>query len=211
MGLLFKARGGANIGLLIIRLVVGFLFLLAGAEKLMDVEGFINSVKAMGVMSDNLAFIIGFILPFAQIFLGGLFIIGLFTPIVSFFLSLMTLSIIFATGVGDPVHAFSLNWVVLACTLCTLFSGAGVLSFDAFFDKKKESPVAYTPAFTTSETQRSVVIKQEHPVKEESFKIKEEVKEEITEEIKEVKSEVEGKGIHIDVETKQENNNPDNK
>gem|GEM_PF-590318 len=208
MGLIFKARGGANTGLFIIRLVVGFLFLLSGAEKLMDIEGFINSVKAMGVMPDNLAFIFGFILPFAQIFLGGLFIIGLFTPIVSFFLSLITLSIIFATGAGDPVHAFSLNWVVLACTLCTLFSGAGVISFDAFFDRKKENPVSYSPAYTSSETHRTVVIKQE-PLKEESFVVKEEVKEELISD--ETISKEDSKGIHIDVETKRESNDEEKK
>jgi uncharacterized membrane protein YphA (DoxX/SURF4 family) len=198
MGIIFKARGGANTGLFIIRMVVGFLFLLAGAEKLMDIEGFINSVKAMGVMSDNLAFILGFILPFAQIFLGGLLIIGLFTPVVSFLLSLMTLSIIFATGAGDPVHAFSLNWVVLACTLCTLFSGAGVISFDAFFDKKKENSVLYSNAYISPEPQRTVTYKQE-PVKEESFEVKEDTKEEI-------KETDNGKGIHINIETKKDIN-----
>lgn len=164
MGLIFKARGGANFGLFILRLAVGFLFLFAGAEKLMDIEGFINTLKAMDVMPDNLAFIMGFILPFAQVFLGGLFIIGLFTPIVSFFLSALTLSILMMTGLGDPVHAFSLNWIVLAVTLCVLFSGAGNISFDAFFDKKKHREINYTPAFDSgSGIQKTVVIKEEKP------------------------------------------------
>ena len=177
MSLLFKARSGANTGLLIIRLVVGFLFLFAGAEKIIDIEAFINELKAMEVMSDNLAFIVGFILPFAEVFLGGLFIIGLFTPIVSFFLSFITLAIIFGTGAGDPVHPFSLNWVVLACSLCTLFSGAGVISFDAFFDKKKQSDVvAYAPSYkATEETQKSVVIK-ENKVEEKESDIKIDIK-----------------------------------
>src|SRR5690606_31264387 len=123
-------------------------------------------------------------------------------------LSLITLSIIFATGAGDPVHAFSLNWVVLACTLCTLFSGAGVISFDAFFDRKKENPVSYSPAYSTSEAHRTVVIKQE-PVKEESFLVKEEIKEEVISD--ETISEKDGKGIHIDVETKHGSNDENKK
>jgi len=161
MGLIFKARGGASLGLFILRLAVGFLFLFAGAEKLMDLEGFINSLKAMDVMPENLAFITGFMLPFAQIFLGGLFIIGLFTPVVSFFLSALTLSILMMTGIGDPVHAFSLNWIVLACTLCVMFSGAGVISFDSFFDKKKHREITYAPGYETSSVQKTVIIKEE--------------------------------------------------
>lgn len=175
MGLIFKARGGSSLGLFILRLAVGFLFLFAGAEKLMDLEGFINSLKAMDVMPDNLAFITGFMLPFAQIFLGGLFIIGLFTPIVSFFLSALTLSILMMTGLGDPVHAFSLNWIVLACTLCVMFSGAGVISFDSFFDKKKQHrEVVYAPGYeTTSSVQKTVIIKEEKPEPEVKTEVKE--------------------------------------
>lgn len=175
MGFIFKARGGANIGLFIIRLAVGFLFLFAGAEKLMDIEGYINTLKAMDVMPENLAFISGFVVPFAQVFLGGLLIIGLFTPLVSFFLSAITLSGIFLTGAGDPVYAFSLNWIVLACTLCILFSGAGKISFDAFFDKKKHSDVNKVPSFDSgSGEQKTVVIKEDKP--EVKAEIKTEVK-----------------------------------
>ena len=188
MGFIFKARGGANIGLFIIRLAVGFLFLFAGAEKLMDIEGYINTLKAMDVMPENLAFITGFIVPFAQVFLFGLFIIGLFTPIVSFFLSAITLSGIFIYGGGDPTHAFSLSWVVLACTLCVLFSGAGRISFDSFFDKKKKSEITYAPAFDSgSGMQKTVVIKEEKP----------EVKTEIKTEVKSEEDTTDNKGDKI--------------
>lgn len=201
MGLIFKARGGANLGLFILRLAVGFLFLFAGAEKLMDIEGFINSVKAMDVLPDNLAFIFGFILPFAQVFLGGLFIIGLFTPIVSFFLSALTLSILMMTGLGDPVHAFSLNWIVLACTLCVMFSGAGVISFDSFFDKKKHREVNYAPSYeTTGAVQKTVIIKEEKP----------EVKTVVKEEVKEKEDDVEI-NVHVKSDDPAENSSNEEK
>lgn len=139
MRLLFKARGNASIAPLLIRLVLGTLFLTAGASKLIDIQGYIFSLQALKIMPDNLAFIIGFILPFAQVILGGLYIIGFFTPVVSLLLSMMLIGILFAMGAGDPELPFSYNFIFLACTLSTIFSGAGVVSFDVFFDKKRKS------------------------------------------------------------------------
>ena len=138
MSIFFKARGNPSFGIFIIRFSIGLFFLLAGMEKVGNIEGFINSVKAMGVLNDNLSFIYGFILPFAEIFFGTLFIIGFLTPVTSFFLSLMLTSIIIATGaVPQGGLPFSYNLILLACTLTTMFSGAGAFSIDVFLDRKK--------------------------------------------------------------------------
>jgi hypothetical protein len=94
-------------------------------------------VKSLNVLPENLAFIFGFILPFAEVLFGALYIIGLFTPITSFFLSVITVSIISSLGAGDPTLPFTYNFVFLACTIGTMFSGAGVISFDALLDRKK--------------------------------------------------------------------------
>ncbi len=143
MGVVFKARGSSSFGLLLIRLAIGLTFLLAGAHKAMDVEGFIGYVKSLDVLPPNMAFVLGFILPFAQIVFGALYIIGIFTPLSSLVLSVMLISIMATTGNVNsaavsydiPVYVYQL--IMLAGTLTTLFSGAGVISFDAFFDKKK--------------------------------------------------------------------------
>lgn len=144
MGVIFKARGSASFGLLLIRLSIGLIFLISGASKAMDVEGYISYIKSLNILSENLSFIVGFIIPFAEIILGALYLIGFLTPLTSLFLSILTIGSLIASGVipasGLPydIPPFSYNFVILACTITTLFSGAGVLSFDVFLDKKKK-------------------------------------------------------------------------
>ena len=144
MGVIFKARGSASFGLLLIRLSIGLIFLISGASKAMDVEGYINYIQSLDILSENISFIVGFIIPFAEIFLGALFIIGFLTPFTSLFLSIFTIGSLIVSGaipVSDipySIPPFSYNFVILACTIMTLFSGAGVISFDVFLDKKKK-------------------------------------------------------------------------
>ncbi len=150
MGLLFKAKGSSSFGLLLIRFSIGSIFLLAGAKKAMDVEAFINYVKGLEILPANLAFISGFILPFAEMLFGALFLIGFFTPLTSLALSFMTVGFIGISAVFHtenqlytiPVYGF--YFVILACTLTTLFSGAGIISLDVFLDKKKGRKISVT-------------------------------------------------------------------
>lgn len=148
MSIFFKARGSASFGLLLIRLVIGFTFLIAGASKAMNIEAFVNHVKSIEVFSPNTAFILGFILPFVEVFFGALYIIGFFTPLTSLALSVMTISfIVVGQNLFTPPEQFALPqavfyFIMLSSTLATLFSGAGVISFDALFDKKKTKEVS---------------------------------------------------------------------
>lgn len=137
MRFFFKARGDASFGLLLIRLTLGGIFLVAGASKILHLEEFIKSVQGMGVMSENMAFIFGFVLPFVEVLFGALYIIGFFTPITSFVLSVMLTGFLL-TLKNDAEIPFTYNWVFLACTICTMFSGAGIFSFDALLDRKKQ-------------------------------------------------------------------------
>lgn len=143
MSIFFKARGSASFGLLLIRLVIGFTFLIAGASKAMNIEAFVNHVKSIDIFSPNTAFILGFILPFVEVFFGALYIIGFFTPLTSLALSVMTVSfLVVGQNIFTPSEQFALPqaafyFIMLSCTIATLFSGAGVVSFDALFDKKK--------------------------------------------------------------------------
>ncbi|GEM_PF-1620913 len=142
MSIVFKARGSSSFGLLLIRLAIGIMFLVAGAHKAVDVESFITYVKSLNVLPQNMAFIFGFILPFAEIFFGALYIIGIFTPLTSLALSIMIVSFLTTSaGIQNAetysIPVFAYHLVMLACTLTTMFGGAGVISFDAFFDRKK--------------------------------------------------------------------------
>lgn len=144
MKLLFKARGSNSFGLLLIRLTIGWTFLIAGAYKVVDVESFIIYVKSLGVMPDNLAFVLGFVLPFAEVLFGALYIIGIFTPLTSLSLSVMIISFIINNPKGSMVNepyaipTIVFYFIMLAATITTLFSGAGIVSFDALFDRKKD-------------------------------------------------------------------------
>ncbi|MEO8447833.1 MAG: DoxX family protein, partial [bacterium] len=109
MSIFFKARSGrfsASMGIFLIRLSLGSLFLFAGAKKVIDLQQFIRSVQETGQMNDTVAFILAFILPFMELIFGALFLIGLFTPITSFFLACMTVSFIFVLGPGHSELPF---------------------------------------------------------------------------------------------------------
>ena len=147
MSIFFKAKSGSflqSIGLFILRLPLGFLFLISGANKVLNLQEFITSVQGMGQMNDTLAFILAFILPFMEMAFGGLLIIGLFTPVASFFIACMTLSFLFVLGGGHEELPFSYNFVFLAISIALMFTGAGLISFDALIDKKKDPEVNVT-------------------------------------------------------------------
>lgn len=144
MSILFKARGSSSFGLLLIRLVIGFTFLIAGTIKVLNLEAFVSHVKELDMFSPNAAFILGFILPFMEVLFGALYIIGFFTPLTSLALTVMTVSFLtVGDGHFNAAEPFTLPiavyyFIILSCTLTTLFSGAGIISFDALFDKKKK-------------------------------------------------------------------------
>lgn len=150
MGILFKARGTSSFGLLILRLIVGAYTLSLGIMQASDVENYIAKVKAMNVLSENMAFIAAFVLPFILIIFGSLYIMGFFTPVTSFVLALVSLIKIVSRGFfPTPGIPFNKDMITFACFLLTMFAGAGKISFDVFLDKKKKKGIQPTPAVTT--------------------------------------------------------------
>jgi len=139
MSVLFKARGSCSAGLLLIRLTLGTYTLALGIQQASNVEAYINRIKSIGMFSENTAFVIGFVLPFALILLGTLYIMGFFTPPTSFALALISFIKILSKGLfpteGVP---FNKDIIFFVCFLLTLFAGAGIVSFDVFLDKKKK-------------------------------------------------------------------------
>ncbi|MBS1519331.1 MAG: DoxX family protein [Bacteroidetes bacterium] len=165
MRILFKARSGklsTSTGILLIRLSLGFIFLFAGAEKILHLQDFITSIQSKAQMNNSLAFILAFILPFMEMLFGALYIIGLFTPVTSFFISVMTVSFMVVLGTGHPELAYSYNFVFLACALATMFMGAGLFSFDALIDReKKERNITVSPPVTVVKDVMSTPVKDE--------------------------------------------------
>jgi uncharacterized membrane protein YphA (DoxX/SURF4 family) len=108
---------------------------------------YISKIKAMNIVSENTAFIAGFVAPFLLIIFGSLYIMGFFTPATSLVLGLISLVKIAARGFfPSPGNIpFNKDLVFFACFVLTLFSGAGRISFDALLDRKKKVVVKETP------------------------------------------------------------------
>ena len=139
MSVFFKARGTPSLGLLLIRLSLGSYILILGLVQASNLQVYIDRIKMMNVFGDNIAFIIGFILPFLMILLGGLYILGFFTIPTSLALTIISLIKLLMRGFilydGSP---FNKELIFLVCFITTLFAGAGVVSFDVFLDKNKK-------------------------------------------------------------------------
>jgi uncharacterized membrane protein YphA (DoxX/SURF4 family) len=139
MSILFKAHGKSSFGLLVIRLILGSYTLALGIMQASDIEGYINKIKSFGILSQNLSFIVGFVTPFLLIIFGALYIMGFFTPASSFILGLIQIIKILSRGIFiSNTIPFNKDLIFLACFILTFFSGAGVISFDYFLDKKKK-------------------------------------------------------------------------
>jgi uncharacterized membrane protein YphA (DoxX/SURF4 family) len=145
MSLFFKAKGTPSAGLLLIRLTVGIYTLSLGIAQASHVEGYINKVKAMNILSENTAFIAGFITPFLLIVFGAMYIMGFFTPISSIVLGFISLVKVFAAGFFSSGVPFNKDIIFVMCFALTLFAGAGMISFDALLDRKKKVPPVIAP------------------------------------------------------------------
>ena len=152
MSILFKARGSQSFGIFLLRLSLGTYTLVMGIIQANKMEAYIDKVKNFGILSENLSFIVGFILPFILIVFGGLYIMGFFMPVTSFVLALVTLLKVFARGfiVSEGIP-FNKDLIFFFCFLLTLFSGAGLISFDAFLDRKKKTAATEKQVKVTAE------------------------------------------------------------
>jgi uncharacterized membrane protein YphA (DoxX/SURF4 family) len=139
---LHSARS-ANLGLLLARLPVGVLFCLAGYQKIahIGVSKFAaeNASKVPAYMPAWFpkAFLSG--LPFIEIALGALVVVGLFTRLSGLLLSCLLVSFLMITGIHDgsggwPFHP---NFFFLGTALMLLFTGGGGISVDRrLFERK---------------------------------------------------------------------------
>ena len=163
MGLLFKARGTSSFGLLVMRLIVGSYTLSLGIMQASNIEMYINKVKMMNILSENLAFIISFVFPFILIIFGSLYIMGFFTPLTSSILAAVSLVKIIGRGIFPiPGIPFNKDLITFACFVLTMFAGAGKISFDIFLDKKKKKGVI-EPVTVTAEVVTDVKTEETPP------------------------------------------------
>ena len=124
-----------NLSGLFVRVPLGIYLLYAGRLKLLDPNGFIDTVRQFKILPDHLATLYAVLLPYFEILTGGLLILGLWTSVCAILAALMLLSFIIAINFFPyPENPFLFNKdVLLLCAaLSLLSSGAGAFSIDNF-------------------------------------------------------------------------------
>jgi len=125
------------------RIVLGITLILAGVGKLQDPMKYVNMVKDLAtsksLLPESLATLYGYALPYAELILGFMLLIGLFTWVSSLLATLMFITFIIATGFmqmggGIPNKDFA----YLALTMALNLGGAGPLSVDSYLKSRKK-------------------------------------------------------------------------
>lgn len=127
---LSKPVGNPVYAPLFIRLSLGAYFVMAGWAKLENLSAFVEEVVRMGVIPESLAVLYGTVLPFAEIVIGSLVFLGLWTTLGSVLLSLMLISFITAFGLTPNDAPFNKDVILLAASLSLMYYGPGALSVD---------------------------------------------------------------------------------
>jgi uncharacterized membrane protein YphA (DoxX/SURF4 family) len=117
----------------LIRLGLGAYFILAGLMKLDSLPTFVGHVKAFGILPDEISLLYGLLLPYFEVTIGTLLVVGFWTTLASMFSSLMLISYIVALGTfPNTTKLFNKDIILLGGSLSLLFSGSGAYSLDRF-------------------------------------------------------------------------------
>ncbi len=125
--------GNPNLGPLFLRLGLGAYFILAGWAKLAELPAFIERVRGLNVLGPNAARLYGTLLPYLEIFCGGLLCLGFWTTLAALIASLLLASFIYALKIfPNENFLFNKDIILLCASICIMFTGAGSLSMDKF-------------------------------------------------------------------------------
>ena len=131
-----------NISILIVRLIVGFVFLSEGIQKFLfqDALG-IGRFTRIGLPFPHF---LGYFVPTFEAGCGALVLIGLFTRLASIPLTIIMLIAIASTkipillneGFWKMAHEARTDWAMLLGSIILLLLGAGKFSLDSYLSKK---------------------------------------------------------------------------
>jgi putative oxidoreductase len=128
-----------NLGLLLIRLVIGILFIGHGAQKLFGWFGGYG-LKGTGGWFDSIGMKPGVTMALfaglAELIGGILFALGLLTPLAGIMIAgTMVMAIVkvhFSNGLWATSNGYEYNLTLLAVAIGVALTGPGLYSFDAF-------------------------------------------------------------------------------
>lgn len=141
-----------SFGLLLLRLVLGIIFILHGGQK---VIGWLNGPGLSGwaafMTAKGAPAFLAYLAAFAEFFGGMGVLVGLLTRVAAFGIACVMATAIemvhwkngfFLNMTCDPGkgHGFEYALALLGMALCLIFSGAGKISLDGMIFRKKKSP-----------------------------------------------------------------------
>lgn len=147
----FKSGASVNLGLLLTRLPIGCFFLIAGYQKVFNmgvgqfVDFAVKNGSAPRVVPADWVHTYLHAIPYLEMAIGAMLILGLFARIGGLVGALMILSYIIGyTGFrGDltslPFHP---NFIYLGLLLAVLMVGPGHMSLDGMLFAKRRSPIS---------------------------------------------------------------------
>lgn len=128
-----KPVGDTAWGPTIFRVALGGYFIMAGMMKFENLGVFLRHVVDFGILPRQVAIFYGTALPYVEVLVGALLVVGFWTTLMSMIAALMLLSFVFALGLfpNDP-RLFNKDIILLAGAVALMFSGAGRYSIDNF-------------------------------------------------------------------------------
>lgn len=118
-------------GPFLIRLALGSYFVMAGLGKLEVLAAFIEQVKTFGILPANVAALYATLLPYIEVAVGGMMVLGLWTTMTGILSGLLILSFVCAFGFFPGEHdIFNKDLILCAAACSLLFSGPGVYALD---------------------------------------------------------------------------------
>lgn len=124
---------GINFGLLFIRIAVGAVFIVHGVQKLQGMEGTIGFFGDLGISP-----FVAQLVAYAEVIGGGLVLLGLFTAIGAFILSVVMLGAIYYVKAAMGFSGgYEFDLTLLMSNLALMAAGAGKFSLDAVFRRRE--------------------------------------------------------------------------
>ena len=125
--------GDATYGPFFLRLAIGAYFILAALTKLGSMEIFIEAVKGLGVLRGDAAMVYSVLLPYLEFGAGILIVFGFWTTLGSMIAAVLLCSYLYVFKVFPfSSNLFNKDLILLAGTICLMYTGAGAFSIDKF-------------------------------------------------------------------------------
>lgn len=120
----------------LLRVPMGLYFFISGRLLLQNQEGLVSAVKSFAVLPADLATLFGVSIPYLQIAVGALLLIGFWTTLAALLSAALIVLFIYAFGIyPNEFIPFNKDIIWLASSLALLSTGPGAFSVDRFREK----------------------------------------------------------------------------